>query len=95
MFAGLQNYKINMSELCKILFASTVMGISIYELDIFLVLQGLCNAWAALAVIMPAVVIYGLILLIIGGITGQDIAKIPLIGSRLVFLLTKLGLIKF
>jgi len=82
-------------------FAAILMSIFVY-----LTYHGICrfadpllsagslNAFASLGAIMVGIIVYGLVLLFSGGLSREELLMIPLIGSRLLNLLERLGLIR-
>jgi len=50
------------------------------------------NAWATLIGIALGVIVYGAVLLLIGGMSRGDVEQIPFLGIRIVPILRKLGL---
>lgn len=88
-------FQIDKQILGKNIFAAAVMGFSIDVGYLLLTARGVGDTFATLVVILMAIIIYGLMLIILGGVNKQDINKIPLVGSRLGALLMRVGLIKY
>ena len=77
----------------KILAATVVMGVVLFIVN-ELVIGQMSALLAILVDIIVAVVVYGILLLLLGELTEQDIMRIPVIGRRLVQLLSLCGLCK-
>ena len=89
--------KISMREryvFCKTALAALLMGISAQGLYVWCTAGGISDVLAIFLVSLSSVVIFPVILLPLGGITRQDIHRIPLLGARLVALLTQMRLLK-
>jgi stage V sporulation protein B len=54
----------------------------------------LSNTIATLISIFIGSVVYGFVLLLLGGVAERDIERIPKVGSRLVILLRRIGILK-
>ena len=77
----------------KILAATGIMGVVLFIVN-ELVIGQMSALLAILVDISVAVVVYGILLLLLGELTEQDIMRIPVIGRRLVQLLSLCGLCK-
>lgn len=80
--------------LWKCVFAAIIMGASIDGIYQFTVAGGVSAAIATFGVMCLATVIYGAVLLLLGGLTDRDISRIPFLGSKLSQLLMRLGVLK-
>ena len=78
----------------KCVLAAIVMGASIDVIYQFMVVGGVSDAVATFGVMCLAAIIYGAVLLLLGGVTERDVSRMPFFGSRLSQLLTRLGLLK-
>lgn len=89
--------KISMGEryvFWKTALSALLMGISVQGLYVLCTASGIGDALAIFLVSLSSVVIFTVILLPMGGITRQDIHKIPLLGARLAAILTQFHLLK-
>lgn len=86
-------FSIPVKGMLKILAATAVMGILLFVVN-ELVIGQVSALLAILADISVAVVVYGILLLLLGELTEQDILRIPVIGRRLAQLLSLCGLCK-
>jgi len=80
--------------LWKSVFAAIIMGASIDVIYQFTVKGGVSDAVATFGVMCLAAIIYGAVLLLLGGVTERDISRMPFFGSWLSRLLTRLGLLR-
>lgn len=86
-------FSISLKGSLKIVAATTVMGIILFVVN-ELVIGQMSALLAILVDISVAVVVYGILLLLLGELTEQDILRIPVIGRRLAQLLSLFGLCK-
>jgi stage V sporulation protein B len=86
-------FPIDFAGLFKIIVATAVMGIVLYTANDLLAYH-MGVLLAIIADIGIAVVVYGIILLMLGELTEQDILRIPLAGSQLAKLFSLCGLLK-
>lgn len=86
-------FSISLRGMLKILAATVVMGVVLFIVN-ELVIGQMSALLAILVDILVAVVVYGILLLLLGELTEQDIMRIPVIGRRLVQLLSLCGLCK-
>lgn len=86
-------FSISLRGMLKILAATVVMGVVLFIVN-ELVIGQMSVLLAILVDISVAVVVYGILLLLLGELTEQDILRIPVIGRRLVQLLSLCGLCK-
>lgn len=86
-------FTITISSLIKIIIATAVMGITLYAANEYLI-QHMSALLAICADISIAIFVYGVILLLVGELTEQDILRIPLIGKGLARILLLCGLLK-
>ncbi|WP_333595350.1 polysaccharide biosynthesis protein [Anaerospora hongkongensis] len=86
-------FSISLKGMLKILAATVVMGVVLFIVN-ELVIGQMSALLAILVDISVAVVVYGILLLLLGELTEQDILRIPVIGRRLVQLLSLCGLCK-
>ena len=87
-------FRMDMAGLWKSIAAAAVMGASIEYIYRFAIEGGMGATAATFGVMCLAAVIYATVLLLLGGMAAQDIARLPVIGRRLVRLLTRLGVVK-
>lgn len=78
----------------KITAAAAVMGGSVLLAYDFLMVKTLSNSLATLASIGLGGSVYGIVLLLVGGITGRDIERIPRLGNSLLKIVRRLGLLR-
>lgn len=78
----------------KNIFAAFIMGFSIDFIYSLLTVHGLEDIVAIFIVMVMGTVIYGLLLVLLGGITLYDINRIPLFGEKLGSLLIRWRLVK-
>ncbi len=81
-------------ELWKFVLAAIVMGASIDVIYQFMVAGGVSDAIATFGVMCLAAIIYGAVLLLLGGVTERDISRIPFFGSKLSQLLMRLRMLR-
>lgn len=86
-------FSISLRGMLKILAATVIMGVVLFIVN-ELVIGQMSALLAILVDISVAVVVYGILLLLLGELTEQDILRIPVIGRRLVQLLSLCGLCK-
>ncbi|WP_312420960.1 putative polysaccharide biosynthesis protein [Anaerospora hongkongensis] len=86
-------FSISLRGMLKILAATVIMGVVLFIVN-ELVIGQMSALLAILVDISVAVIVYGILLLLLGELTEQDILRIPLIGRRLVQLLSVCGLCK-
>ena len=80
-------FRLDFTALSKIVLASAIMGVVLYETNIVV-----AHAMGAMAVIfidiLIAVGVYGMILLLLGELTEHDLQRVPLVGNFLVKIAT-------
>lgn len=86
-------FSISLRGMLKILAATVIMGVVLFIVN-ELVIGQMSALLAILVDISVAVIVYGILLLLLGELTEQDILRIPVIGRRLVQLLSLCGLCK-
>jgi len=86
-------FTITITSLVKIVTATAVMGITLYAANEYLI-QHMSALLAICADISIAIFVYGVILLLVGELTEQDILRIPLVGTGLARMLLLCGLLK-
>lgn len=74
--------------------AAAVMGGAVLITYHEVMAQTLHNTLATLAAIAVGGAVYGLILLLAGGVTGRDVERVPRVGSRLAAILRSLRLLR-
>jgi len=87
-------FSMEMKSLAKTVVASVAMGGVIYIVYDVLMMQTASNALSTIMGLFFGVIVYGAVLLLVGGIGEEDIKQIPLFGARLAPILRKFGLIK-
>jgi len=85
-------FSIDLKSVVKPIVASVAMGGVIYLLYDVIMMETGSNAWATLIGIALGVIVYGAVLLLIGGMSRGDVEQIPFLGIRIVPILRKLGL---
>ncbi len=78
--------------LWKCILAAGMMGASIDYIFHYLIQSGFSDAGATFLVMCLAAVIYGTVLLLLGGLTTQDVSRIPFLGTRLAQIFNRVGL---
>lgn len=78
----------------KCVLAAGVMGVSIDFIFQFMIHGGVGEAVATFVVMCLAAVIYGAVLLLVGGLTTNDVSRMPFFGLRLSRLLVQAGVLK-
>lgn len=87
-------YKVDIWQISKTIFASIIMALILHYSYNFLILESASNAMAIFSSMLLSSIIYVIILIKIGGIMEEDLARMPMIGSKIVLISQKLGLIK-
>lgn len=80
--------------LLKCTVAACIMGVSIDFIFQFMVQNGFGEAVSTFLVMCLAALIYGTILLLLGGLKANDVNRMPFFGARLSRLLTHLGIFR-
>ena len=83
---------INMEEFIKIIIAGACMGAVV--LGVYDVVLPVNSVAATVLAMVGGSLIYGIVLLLMGALTGRDIARMPLIGTKLVKVLYRIKWIK-
>lgn len=87
-------FSINIKDTLKAAAATVIMGGAVLLTYDGINSHLLSNTIATLLAIAVGTVIYGLMLLLLGGVAERDIERIPKIGSRLTVLLRRIGILK-
>ncbi|WP_093793747.1 putative polysaccharide biosynthesis protein [Sporomusa acidovorans] len=87
-------FRMDLRGLWKSILAAAIMAASIDVIYQLMVRDGVGDAIATLFAICLAGIIYAAVLLMLGGLTENDVRRIPFLGLRLSRLFTKLGLLK-
>lgn len=80
--------------LLKCTVAACIMGVSIDFIFHSMVQNGFSEAVSTFLVMCLAALIYGIVLLLLGGLTANDVGRMPFLGPRLLRLFTHLGIFK-
>ncbi|MBP2635743.1 MAG: polysaccharide biosynthesis protein [Firmicutes bacterium] len=80
--------------LLKCTVAACIMGVSIDFIFLFMVQNGFGEAVSTFLVMCLAALIYGIVLLLLGGLTANDVSRMPFLGPRLLHLFTYLGIFR-
>lgn len=87
-------FVIDTKSLVKVMVAATAMGGIIYIIYDAIMMQTDSNALSTVISISFGGVVYGAVLLLVGGINEGDVKQIPFIGTRMVSMLRTLRLIE-
>jgi len=87
-------FVMDMKNLLKTIVAAAAMGGVIYITYDVMMMKTASNALGAMMGIVFGGIVYGAVLLLVGGISKGDIKQIPFIGARLVDILARFGLFK-
>lgn len=87
-------FSLNIKDTVKAIFAAAVMGAIVLLTYDGIMLKTFHNTIATLLAIGVGGLVYGAVLLLLGGVQERDVARIPRIGSKMVKLLTKLKLLR-
>ncbi|WP_093793894.1 putative polysaccharide biosynthesis protein [Sporomusa acidovorans] len=87
-------FSLNLNDTCKALAASAVMGVAVLLSYDAIMSHLLHNSLATLGSIVVGGTVFGVVLLLIGGIEVRDIEQLPRIGGKLAAVLTKLRLLR-
>lgn len=87
-------FSMEIKSLLKPTIASAAMGGVIYIVYDVIMLQTASNAVATIIGLFFGIIVYGAVLLLVGGIGERDIKQIPFFGTRMAPILRKLGLFK-
>lgn len=74
--------------------AASCMGATVWLLHGALVMKGAPLSLATLAAVLSGLVIYGVVLIAVGGVSGEEIAKIPVVGVKAAFWLRKMRVVR-
>lgn len=87
-------FAMEMKSLAKTIVASAAMGGVIYIVYDVCLRQTDSNALSTITGLTLGVIVYGAVLLLVGGLGEEDIQQLPFIGPRMTPLLRKLGIFK-
>ncbi|MBC8016375.1 MAG: polysaccharide biosynthesis protein [Sporomusaceae bacterium] len=87
-------FAMNLKDLLKPIMAAAAMGGVIYITYDMVMLETGSNAAATMIGILFGGIVYGAVLLLVGGVSERDINQIPMIGSRIAPILRKFKLFK-
>ncbi len=87
-------FSMEIKSLVKPAVAAAAMGGVIYVLYDMLMMEFGSNAFATLTGMSCGIIVYGAVLLFLGGISENDVKQMPYIGGRMVTLLGRFGLFK-
>lgn len=87
-------FVMDMKSLLKTIVAAAAMGGVIYITYDVVMMETASNTVATLAGTLLGVVVYGAVLLLVGGISEGDVKQVPIIGPRIAPILRRFGLFK-
>ena len=87
-------FSIDLKDTVKTVIATAAMGGAVLLVYDAVMAHTLHNTLSTLAAIMCGGMVYGLVLLLVGGVSGRDVERIPRFGARLAALLRKLRLLR-
>ena len=87
-------FNIEIKSLVKPIVAAAAMGGVIYLTYDVIMMETASNALATVMAIFSGGIVYGAVLLLVGGISERDINQMPIIGKRMVTILRRCGLFK-
>ncbi len=87
-------FSMEMKSLVKPAAAATAMGGTIYFIYDVLMMEFASNAFATLTGMSCGIIVYGAVLLFLGGIGESDLKQMPFIGGRLATILSRFGILK-
>lgn len=87
-------FAMDFKDLLKPIMAAAAMGGVIYITYDVVMLETASNAAATMIGMLLGVIVYGAVLLLVGGISERDIKQIPMLGPRIAPILRKFGLFK-
>lgn len=87
-------YRIALGDLWRPIFASILMSLAVYPLYFLFLGQLESNTLATLIAMAMGGVVYGVVLLLVGGVRRQDLERVPAVGKRLIRVLEKIKLIR-
>lgn len=74
--------------------AAACMGAAVWLLHGALVMKGMPLSFATLAAVLTGLVVYGVVLIAVGGLSGEEIAKIPVVGVKAAAWLRKMRVVR-
>ncbi|HWR55883.1 MAG TPA: stage V sporulation protein B [Negativicutes bacterium] len=87
-------FTIDVRETIKALVAVSVMGVVVLYCYNYALHLSASNTFSTITAIGAGAVSYGIVLLLVGGVNGNDIGMIPLYGNELAKFLKKMGLLR-
>ena len=87
-------YRIEVLQLMKTVFAAAIMAVSVYGFYNWTMAQLGSNVLSTFGSVPVGCLVYLVVLLMIGGMLEEDIARIPMIGSYSIRFLRKIGVFK-
>lgn len=87
-------YRIEVLQLLKTMFAAAIMAVSVYFFYNWTMAQLGSNVFSTFGSVPVGCLVYLVVLLMIGGMLEEDIARIPMIGSYSIRFLRKIGVFK-
>ena len=87
-------YRIEVLQLLKTVFAAAIMAVSVYGFYNWTMAQLGSNVLSTFGSVPVGCLVYLVVLLMIGGMLEEDIARIPMIGSYSIRFLRKIGVFK-
>ncbi|WP_378954687.1 polysaccharide biosynthesis C-terminal domain-containing protein [Pelosinus sp. sgz500959] len=87
-------YSMELKSLVKPAMAAVAMGGIIYVVYDMLMIEIGSNAFATLTGMSCGIIVYGAVLLFLGGISEGDVKQMPFIGGRIATILSRFGLFK-
>lgn len=87
-------FSLDIKDTMKALVASSVMGVVVLLAYDAFMRHTLHNTLATLGSIVAGAAVFGIVLLLVGGLQARDIEQLPKIGGKLAAILTKLRLLR-
>ena len=87
-------FSIDVKDTLKTIVATGVMGVVVLLSYDAVMTYTFHNTLATMIAIVCGAAVYGVMLLLVGGVSSRDVEKVPRIGQKLAALLRKLGLLR-
>ena len=87
-------FAFSFADTAKAVCAAACMGIVVWLLHGALVMKGAPLSLATLTAVLTGLVIYGVVLIAVGGVSGEEIAKIPVVGVKAAAWLRKMRVVR-
>lgn len=87
-------FSIDMKDTVKTIIASIIMGSAVLLTYDAVMMKTFYNTMATLASVGIGAIVYGIVLLLLGGIQQHDIEKLPKVGNEVAHFLRKIGILR-